>query len=294
MQKRITIISVTTVLVIGVIIGSFFDLQINGALFSNRNPFGIFMSAFGMIPGYAFIAFMGGVLFNDALNKKHPLWLRIIFYILSFAAIGIAAYFSGNEFFSINGYNVEGTGMLLLAIGIMVIFHSGVLYIGFRLAKKSTNEKMWIVVLILVLGLILALVATITPIKSIFHRPRYRIVQLGIPGLEYHEWWEVFKDYKLFVTPEITKEEFKSFPSGHAGASMLVPFFIIFIAQFSNIVKKYEIPLIVFGFLYTGLVMFSRMLVGAHYLSDVCFGGLITIMFMSISYFVINKIKLLH
>ena len=41
--------------------------------------------------------------------------------------------------------------------------------------------------------------------------------------------------------------------------------------------KDYDVVLFYSGFAWTLLIMFSRMLVGAHFLSDVCFGALITL-----------------
>ena len=40
------------ILISGLIIGSFFDFEINNAIFSERNSFGIFMAAFGEYPVY--------------------------------------------------------------------------------------------------------------------------------------------------------------------------------------------------------------------------------------------------
>jgi len=293
MKKRLPYIITASILIIGVILGSFFDLQINAALFSNRNPFGIVMSAFGLIPGYAFIAFLGGVLFRVTLKGKQPKWLKVILYILSFVALVAAAYFSGKEFFSVNGFDIEGTGMLLLGIGISLVIDAGVFYLGFRLSKDNTNDKMWIIVLILTLAITIALVAGVTAIKSIMHRPRYRTIQLGIAGLEFHQWWEPFKEYKSFIVGDITKEEFKSFPSGHSGAAMLVPFFLMFLPLVCPKLKKHETVLFIIGCVYCGIVMFSRMLVGAHFLTDVCFGALLTLICFFIANEVIQQTKLL-
>ena len=70
-------------------------------------------------------------------------------------------------------------------------------------------------------------------------------------------------------------EEFKSFPSGHVGASMVTCLFISILPLINKEYEKYQIPLFYCFFAWSLLVAFSRMLVGAHFLSDVSMGGLI-------------------
>ena len=47
--------------------------------------------------------------------------------------------------------------------------------------------------------------------------------------------------------------------------------------------EKYRVSLFVLGVIWWALTAFSRLTVGAHYLSDVCFSGIFTI----IAYFIV-------
>ena len=76
---------------------------------------------------------------------------------------------------------------------------------------------------------------------------------------------------------EITKEEFRSFPSGHmANVSMFVPMFLT-LPLINKHIKLKEEWIIVISTAWCLLLAYSRMRVGAHYLSDVSVGGLTTV-----------------
>ena len=70
MKNRLHFYITGGILLIGLVLGSFFDLQINQALFDRYNGFGLTISSFGMIPGYGALAFLGGALFSIAFITK--------------------------------------------------------------------------------------------------------------------------------------------------------------------------------------------------------------------------------
>ena len=89
-----------------IIVGSFLDLQINQALFSNRNGFGITIAALSMNVGYAVIAFMGGVTLFHGMKIAKITWQKVVFIILSLGYLGISIYFDAKEFFGSNGWYI--------------------------------------------------------------------------------------------------------------------------------------------------------------------------------------------
>ena len=107
--------------------------------------------------------------------------------------------------------------------------------------------------------------------KSIFHRPRYR--DLVAPGItRFYNWWEVCKEYK---TLDVDPEFFKSFPSGHTcGTACSIMVFSWFPLFFKN-TKKHQVMLFYIALAYTLIVAFSRMTLGAHFLSDIAMGGIL-------------------
>ena len=88
MKKRLHFFIAGGLLIIGIILGSIFDLRINEALFDRYNGFGLAVSSFGMLPGYGCLAFFGGALTAIvARDKNMKTWLKVILYIFSVAAV---------------------------------------------------------------------------------------------------------------------------------------------------------------------------------------------------------------
>ena len=70
MKKRFHLLIIIAILVIGFVLGSFFDLQIDKALFVKDNAFGLIMASFGVYPCYAGLAFVGGGLMSTTIKRK--------------------------------------------------------------------------------------------------------------------------------------------------------------------------------------------------------------------------------
>ena len=278
MKKRFHFYIIGGVLLIGLLLGSFFDLQINTAIFNKTNIFGLIVSSFGMIPGYGCLALLGGALFAiSSRNEKFNAWIKALFYVLSIAMYGICVYFLGKDVFSVNGF--ENPKIYWLGFVIMAVISAPISYFGYRLGKNVENPKMWIIILIMAAVIFVALVPGVTLFKSVMHRPRYRSgVFEGY--VSFHNWWEPCKEYKDIISSNpgvLTKEEFKSFPSGHAGASMVGLITLSYLPLFNKKWMKYQVMLFYIAFGWALVVMFARLLVGAHFLSDVSFGALLTV-----------------
>ena len=87
------------------IIGTFFDYEINDALFHNLDTFGLTVSVIGTVPGYGMFSIIGGGFLAFGLRKEdYPKWGRILFFVGSIICLGVPTYFAGNEFFGPNGF----------------------------------------------------------------------------------------------------------------------------------------------------------------------------------------------
>ena len=274
------------------IIGSFYDYQINDALFSKNDTFGLVISVIGMVPGYGVLAFLGGGFLYFALKREvnHVLW-KVFFYFMAVAAFGCSVYFAGVEFFGENGFNFIGVQKFW---GYFIVFplYVGVAFFGYKITSKSTYDKLWLIYTIIALGVLISLVAGVTLIKAIFHRPRFR--SLGVaPGVEFHNWWEPCSNYKELIASSsaLTKEEFKSFPSGHAGGSAVFFASVLFLPYINEKYKKLSYILFGVGVCWTLLVAFARMRVGAHFLSDVSMGPILVIVTYLVARIVTENVK---
>lgn len=270
------------ILLVGFIIGSFLDLQINEAIYSDRNMFGIIMASFGTYPCYAGLSFAAGGLLVTSVKKKdlHIVW-KIVSWVL--AAIGyiVSVWLGSKDVPSVNGFNNDALELPFTIANILVF--AGVGALGFIVCNKGDENKLWIALMVMAVIFLVALLPTSFLIKLVIHRPRYRYVVRG-GDIAFHHWWESYKDYQTYIEGnhvfdgvEVTKEEFKSFPSGHSGSAAIMMMVLPYLSMFFNKLKGKETMLFYIGFGWTVVMMFSRLLVGAHYLSDTCMGALIVV-----------------
>ena len=289
MKKRFHLLIVIGLLLIGFVVGSFFDLQIDQALFNENNGFGLFMASFGVYPCYAGLAFIGGGLMCTTIRyKKLPLVLKIISYGLSAAAYGMSIYLCGREFPSVNGHNLPQLAPLSYAI--CAVLFAGAYIGGYMVCRKGDQKHLWTILMIMSVIFVVSLLPAGYVIKLIIHRPRYRYaVRFG--ETDFYNWWQRFPEYKEHIGKvvaggiELTKEEFKSFPSGQSGTGMILAMFLPFASFFFPKLKGKEVFLLYGGVAFGLLMMFSRLLVGAHYLTDTCMGSLIVM----VVYYVVNE-----
>jgi len=292
MKKRFHLLIIIGVLLIGFILGSFFDLEIDKALWSENNVFGLIMAAFGVYPCYAGLAFIGGGLMSTTIKRKElPLWGKIICFFLSGLAYVMAIYLCGKEWPSVNGYNTPDLAWLSYLIAGLVF--AAVYVLAFFVCKKGNIKQMWCMLLVMTVIFTVALLPAGFVIKLIIHRPRFRyLVRTG--AIPFHNWWENYAEYKSYLNDPthamiegfpITKEEFKSFPSGHSGTGMIMAMFLAYAPMFFKKLKGKETLLFYIGALFGFLMMYSRIRVGAHYLTDTCMGSLIVM----VVFFCVNE-----
>ena len=287
---RLHILIVLAIFLVGIIVGSFVDYQLSNAIFSRNNGFGLFMSAIGTIPGYMILAVLGGGMFTIAFkNKEYKLIWKIILYVAAVALFIFPIYYAGREFFGPNGFYDEKKVWVGYLIALPIA--SGCGYLGYEITRKSTTPYLWLIYAILAFFIFMSLVPGVSLLKAIFHRPRFRTLTL-FDDINFHNWWERCANYKdLMAAHDILSEEFKSFPSGHAGASAVFMLGVSILPIVDNKFKKVQLPLFYVGLCWTLFVSFTRILVGAHFLSDVSMGGLLTSVFMLINNEVIIALR---
>ena len=285
MKKRFHLLIVIGILLVGFVVGSFLDLQINKALFSKDNGFGLFMASFGVYPCYMGFAFAGGGLLITSMKRKDfPLWAKIICYAVSGIVYGLGIYLCGKDMPSVNGYNNPDLKIPSFCIAALVL--AGAFAGGFFVCRNKDVVKLWPILVIMLVIFTFALLPAGFLIKLVIHRPRFRLYMQDA-SIPFCNWWESFKEYKEYIAanPAFTKEEFKSFPSGHSGTGMILAMFLPMMAYFFPKLKKYQTALFYGGVAWGLVMMFSRMLCGAHYLTDVCAGSLIVM----IVYYIVNE-----
>ncbi|MBR3507957.1 MAG: phosphatase PAP2 family protein [Lachnospiraceae bacterium] len=113
--------------------------------------------------------------------------------------------------------------------------------------------------------------------KNMFHRPRYRLAIAGYEGIDFIPWYKPFSNHLYYIENlGIDKGEFRSFPSGHAILSMTMVIILQAFTWFYETLKKKRLFFGVLGLIFALIIIFSRLSLGAHYLSDVSAGAFIS------------------
>lgn len=262
------------------IIGSFYDLDIAKALFVGQNqPMAILFSTIGITLSHLLISFLSGAFFALELkNTTHPWWLKLG--ILAAALFGVYAcvIVSGAYIFDRNGF--YNTSLIPISYIIDAVTSTVAALIGIYFGKKNTDSKLCsLFIVCFVVGAIVLLLVTISG-KAFFSRPRYREVVVQHPEF-YTNWWTRFNPGESVMNDLIEnygKREFQSMPSGHI-APCAVSMLLITLIPFVVPKAKKKILVIYYStFAFTLVGVLCRMLVGAHFLSDVA----VAILFASI------------
>lgn len=275
MVKKIDFIVVFLVAILGIIVGSFLDLQINEILYFPNNAFGLTLSSIGEAPVYALFSALGIISILLGWNNYKKWYQRIILFILGAAGILLPIYFQGDHFICVDGFNIPSSWYIGLIVG-LVVSGLGVL-LGIYLHKVSDSDKL-VRYLITLFVIIVISILVVQVTKTIMDRPRYRFLVSKEGSLNYFcQWWERGSDIKEFLSSsQIPSDEFKSFPSGHTNIAALALPLLAYLPLISSKIKINSRVLFYIAFGYTLVVAVSRITVAAHFLSDVSFALFIT------------------
>lgn len=245
------------------LLATFRDLQINRFLNNPDSNFGEMLADVGETPVYCVIPFASMVLFA-ALEKKNKAYIFKKIGLAFFNFVGWAVFFVAhlgpNLFGDVKKRNSTFFYALFALISVVCCILS--LYFALRVPKKTMQTLKPFAIFLLLAVLCTAITTELT--KNVVGRIRYRDLAKNGGEDAYTKWFII----NGFGTGN------KSFPSGHTSAAASLMSLMALPDVMRNL-KKYEIDLFALGAIYTLLVGLSRMIVGAHYLSDIIVGALI-------------------
>jgi len=238
------------------------DYTFSVALSNPNSVWAQFFNMFGEVPLYGGFLLASTILFGSRNRTK-----SIKYYLLSVLGIFSMLLFSIITPMMPIRYVFEfadaGIPTLWMIIGVFL----GLIIFTFMLMwtiKKDRNVfssmKKEAVVLIL-LGLYV--VISVNILKVVWGRPRMRSIN-SIDEFRY--WWD--------IQPFAENEEFKSFPSGHTANGMMMLAYIMFIDRIKWIKAN---AFIVFSLLWGIFGAIARVVLGAHFFTDVIVALYITI-----------------
>lgn len=290
-RMRIPLIIFLGITILGIILGSFLDLKLSQSIGDSQNFFGLLISVLAPTIGFCGLALIGGGYFALGLEKKWKPLVRVVFFALSVAIFAACTYFAGVEYFNANGFYQKASKLVGFVIsGPVMLFFTA---LGYFLFRGNENKYTWLILAIMAGVIFMALVPGTTVLKQIFHRPRYRAV--AAYGIDFYPWWKPCSNYRdIMAHFGLDSEEFKSFPSGHTCESTIFIPLITFLPLIIKKTEKIQYPLFVGAIAFTFLVAFCRILAGAHYLSDVSTGALLTVLFTFIANEIVMRRKALQ
>ena len=250
-------------LIILLCIGTLYDYQIAQALFSPNHLFGIILAGYGYLPAIVCMAIGGILLIITA--KTHKQVGKILCYIFGVIfQIAALTVMTIEPMLYIENMNI----ILSLVIGILLVGSCDYLIIKYT---KDTDTKVLNKFIIVMLGVMLTEVIVINVIKVPWARPRMRLIVEHV-DVQFQPWYIIGSGLKeQLISTGIASDEFKSFPSGHTGNAACA-ILLCLLPLICTKLKGKERLLFWSGVILTLLVAYSRMILGAHFLTDVTIG----------------------
>ena len=268
------------VLAVLLAVGTFCDYQIAQAIYAPDNPLVIFVSTLGLFPMCYPACILLGVLAQRSLISQKSQILRIagtivcVALALLFGALITRAVLSKLEGFGgMFGYEPPNTARMVIG----AVIGGGLCALGFRAGKANDAKDLARHVLVVIVVLAVSFFA-VEIVKSFMARPRPRLLFAGYEGVEFSPWYQRTSEAsELMAKLGIEKDAFKSFPSGHSlQAAALITAFYGLSLVYPSLRQKTGLFLVV-GIVFSLVVMTCRMILGAHFLSDVSMGALVSV-----------------
>lgn len=287
------------------IAASFTDLEVSdlltgGALeegeYLSHDVFGVAFEIFGSSPIYVMAGICVALLMLYVWRTLKLRPMREIICVILLAGSVLAFWFFFDDMFGYIGEHAHAEGtyletaMTVIAV-LCALLTSAVVTAAFYRIKDETLKKLMKFVIAFVIMAVIANVLVMI-IKEPVGRMRYRAMNsdLGqsLGGFaNFQNWyesrggqpeeWSAYFESAYGVT-----DAFKSFPSGHTCAAGMT-YALIMLPDVLGIRNKGVRALCwIFPVAFTAVVAISRIVVGAHFFSDVLFGG--TIAFLSMMF----------
>ena len=253
---------VAVILAFCLLIGTFCDYQISSALFNSSSLFGRFVEAAGELP-FELTASVAGIMLVRAArpDSKASKWLAALGILIN---VGLA------------GYEIIGSlrvGGKLIAFQLVLTFALviAVNVIAYRLTRATDPDELtrWA---LMVLAVWVAQAITLNVIvKPLWSRPRMRVIEVT-PGLNFQPWWVIGNPDKWsYIAAGVIKDGFKSFASGHTAHAAIGLMLAGLPAAFTEKPSRRRVVFWAAAAV-AALVAFGRIVIGAHFLTDVSCG----------------------
>ena len=242
--------------------GSLADYPLSCALYDPQNFFGRFFAAFGEYPAGLGLTAAGVMLV--AGRDPHRRLIAVLqaaagaWFVLSGAAMAVLL--------PMNYLPIGPAGSAAIGLACTLAAAAGT----WRLCRGADRRQVLRLAGVFLLVIFGELIL-VNCVKLLWGRPRMRLIAAD-PRAYFLPWWSPSHALRDALTGAgVAAEEFKSFPSGHtANASTLM--LLSLLPAVRPGLQKRQTALFAAGFLWACVVGFSRIVAGAHFLTDVTMG----------------------
>ena len=271
--------SVIAACVLGIIIGSFRDFDINVTL-ANKTDLGSFFATYGSYFSYCLYPAAGACLYAG-LKKKGDAF-RLLAWVLLILGWFMAVYYSnsynGKAVRALFGYTAGESSAVLSVLSWLfwAVLYGWVPFVVIRLVDNSNPDKLIAVGAAILIAGIAADNVNLW-LKQVSSRPRYKyLITLEDPKSEYRNWWQMIPNLAG------SNDNYKSWPSGNMTiASMMFSLPMLTDAMKKRSGKK-NLAAFALACVFVLIYGYNRIHMTNHFLSDVCFGTLITYLIYSL------------
>ena len=255
--------AIAAILALCLLIGTFFDYQISSALFNSSSLFGRFVEAAGELP-FELTASVAGIMLVRAArpDSKASKWLAALGVLINVGLLG----------YEIIGSLRVGGKLIAAQLVLTFVLVIAVNVIAYRLTRKTDPDELtrW-ALMVLAVWVAQAIILNVI-VKPLWSRPRMRVIEVT-QGLDFQPWWVIGNPDKWsYIAAGVIKDGFKSFASGHtAHAAIGLMLAGLPAAAFTEKPSRRRVVFWVAAVV-AALVAFGRIVIGAHFLTDVSCG----------------------
>ncbi len=303
LKAHAKILSIVAVLFVLLIVASFCDFNISKAIadldagaYYSKNGFGVFWEIFGEHPVYIIPSISLGVIFFYFYRVKKLQGAKFIALSIAIAVLMLGLnYYAGYKlvkYLSTHGWirKLHGAQKTLTIIGLDIVLSAIWFFVASRVKEKHLKNAAICALIAIIMAVISQ--ASTQLIKPFFGRARFRMLNVIGSYEQYTNWYVIngkrsVPDYLLNLG--VAKDGYKSFPSGHTSSAATVLALLAIPRVFKDLDIKLNIGITAFAVIYTIMVALSRIIMGAHYLSDVVFGALLACIGYFVACIIVDK-----
>ena len=256
--RKILYVGVFVLIAALLVLGVFFDKTIADKMYQPENVMAIILEVVGIFPPFIFVSSMFVVLFylvkgedkNRALKK-------------ALCAAGAALVYVGFGFTAVEQVFNGFLWRIVVGLGAAVVL-SPLTFLIFRKKSQDTLKRLAIFLIFASIVAVISSLISINVLKYLWGRPRYReMIADGDFALTAFTPWYKINGFSL--------HGHHSFPSGHTCSATNLLVLCALGEVFSDEERKSTMYAVFCG-VYIFAMAYSRMVLGAHFLSDVTGG----------------------